>query len=121
MNFEQQQLQTFVELHASRLLRQDTSVSPPPGKSGIRGAYLAQFSLTGISLNVPLTFYTVDKIMLGDGALNTSSGLVRWLLQQIKTYNPEKQVILGLIFDESTVLSHVLLRGTEQKVEEEDG
>ena len=38
------------------------------------------------------------------------SELVRWLLEQMRTYTPHRQCIVGLIFDERTVLSEDLWR-----------
>ena len=38
------------------------------------------------------------------------SELVRWLLEQMRTYTPHRQCIVGLFFDERTVLSEVLWR-----------
>ena len=38
------------------------------------------------------------------------SDLVRWLLKQMNTYTCTRQCIVGLIFDERTVLSEVLWR-----------
>jgi hypothetical protein len=42
------------------------------------------------------------------GRLNKDSHLVRWLLNQMTTYDCRRQRILALKFDESTVLSEVL-------------
>lgn len=39
---------------------------------------------------------------------DTNSELVRWLLQQMSTYEPTKQCIVGLVFDKITILSDVL-------------
>lgn len=41
-------------------------------------------------------------------ALDQSSELVRWLLEQMRTYNCTRQRIVGLVFDRKTVLSDVL-------------
>jgi hypothetical protein len=39
--------------------------------------------------------------------LDPESPLVRWLLEQLRTYHPTKQKIIALIFDKKTVLSDV--------------
>lgn len=41
-------------------------------------------------------------------ALDTQSELVRWLLEQMRTYDCYTQRIVGLVFDKRTVLSEVL-------------
>jgi hypothetical protein len=41
-------------------------------------------------------------------ALDPSSELVRWLLEQMRTYDCLRQRIVALVFDKKTVLSEVL-------------
>lgn len=41
-------------------------------------------------------------------ALDPESELVRWLLEQMRTYECTRQRIVGLVFDRRTVLSEVL-------------
>lgn len=40
---------------------------------------------------------------------DVESDLVRWLLNQMSTYEPTRQCIVGLVFDKSTILSDVLV------------
>lgn len=40
---------------------------------------------------------------------DTESELVRWLLNQMSTYDPTSQCIVGLVFDKQTILSDVLM------------
>jgi len=42
------------------------------------------------------------------GEFDTNSELVRWLLHQMSTYESTKQCIVGLVFDNETILSDVL-------------
>ena len=41
-------------------------------------------------------------------ALDADAELVRWLLEQMRTYDCRRQRIVGLVFDRRTVLSEVL-------------
>ena len=40
---------------------------------------------------------------------DTESELVRWLLNQMSTYEPTRQCIVGLVFDSKTIISDVLM------------
>lgn len=40
---------------------------------------------------------------------DVESELVRWLLNQMSTYEPTRQCIVGLVFDKTTILSDVLM------------
>jgi hypothetical protein len=52
-------------------------------------------------------FLALDRDDVLD-ALDPSAELVRWLLEQMRTYDCTKQRIVGLVFDRQTVLSEVL-------------
>ena len=62
------------------------------------------------TINGPLYRLTLDDVLqeCAQGRLNKNSELVRWLLNQMTTYDFYKQRIIALKFDESTVLSEVL-------------
>lgn len=64
------------------------------------------------NINGPLYRLTRDDVIqeCSDGRLNKDSELVRWLLNQMTTYDCRTQRILALKFDNSTVLSEVLRR-----------
>ena len=64
-------------------------------------------STATIPHGAPLIALTRDQVMI---ELDASSDLVRWLLQQMNTYDPTTQRIVGLVFDRRTVLSEVLRR-----------
>lgn len=53
----------------------------------------------------PLISMTIDDVL---EELDRESELVRWLLNQMSTYDPRKQKIVALVFDRQTVLSDVL-------------
>lgn len=53
----------------------------------------------------PLIALSQDDIL---DALDPESELVRWLLEQLRTYDCTRQRIVGLVFDRQTVLSEVL-------------
>ena len=53
----------------------------------------------------PLVLMSVDDVMQ---ELDKDAELVRWLLNQMATYDCRKQRIVALIFDRRTVLSDVL-------------
>lgn len=96
MQFEQQQLRSFVSLHAhkARLTSE-------------RCAYLAEYKETGMPINLELKALNVEEIL---ETFDRESGLVHWLLKQVSTYNCDTQVIIGLIFSPSVVLAHVIQR-----------
>ena len=53
----------------------------------------------------PLIAFTMQNVV---DEFDTESELVRWLLNQMSTYDPGRQTIVGLVFDASTILSEVL-------------
>lgn len=55
--------------------------------------------------DAPLLLMDRDDVL---DALDCNSELVRWLLEQMRTYDCRKQRIVGLVFDRGTVLSEVL-------------
>lgn len=62
------------------------------------------------NINGPLVRLTRDDVLqeCAEGNLDGTSPLVRWLLNQLSTYDHRRQRILALRFDASTVLSEVL-------------
>lgn len=54
------------------------------------------------TLHDPLLQLTREDVL---DALNPESVPVRWLLEQMRTYDPCRQVIVCLVFDENTVIS----------------
>ena len=56
--------------------------------------------------DVPLLAFTREDVVTDFNV--EGSDLVRWLLEQMRTYDCRRQRIVGLIFDDSVVLSEVL-------------
>ena len=69
-----------------------------------------QFYSDQVDHSAPLLVFGRDDIM---NELDTESELVRWLLEQMRTYDCRTQCIVGLIFDKQTVLSEVLRRASD--------
>jgi hypothetical protein len=57
--------------------------------------------------NSPLVAYK-EKHLLSN--FNHDSKQFQWLMKQFKTYDTEKQVLVGLILDNDTFLSEVLVK-----------
>ena len=102
MEKEQHELLSFVKLHANKArITKD------------RCAHLVEFKNGRIPIDCTLTTMTHDDILLyfSDKDKNKSpldKPLVRWLMQQIATYDNDKEVIMGIIFSEEIVLAHVV-------------
>lgn len=57
-------------------------------------------------MSAPLVAFTRENVV---EEFDVESELVRWLLNQMSTYEPTRQCIVGLVFDKSTILSDVLM------------
>ena len=98
MERERRALDVFVQLHAQKLRNH---------KYTERVAFLVQFS-ESIPLDVKFTPFTVSKVQ---ECLDSSNPTVQWLLKQMHTYEPSTSNIVGLIFEKSIVLAHVVSFG----------
>jgi hypothetical protein len=98
MEREQATLNAFVQVHGHKATKSSKYE---------RIVHLAHNSEQGISIDATLTQYTIDDLV-DHKLLNADSQLVRWLYRQIKTYDVDKEHVIGLIFDENTVLAHVI-------------
>lgn len=87
---------TFLGLHSSQV-----PLSTPEPIAYLGFAY--DGTVPGPSS--PLVALTMDDVC---EELDTTSELVRWLLEQLRTYDCSCQRVIGLVFDRSTVLSEVL-------------
>ena len=96
MDFEQRELKGFIDLHGFKARHHPTNQ---------RVAHLYEYSSRGIPLNATLMQYTLEDVT---SAFYTDSVLVRWLIQQIQTYDTTTEHIVGLIFDKSMVLAQVI-------------
>lgn len=91
---EHEILTNFVNLHAHKAkLTNEKCV------------YLAKHNYAGNALDCKLTIYYESDII---SSFDTSSTTIQFLLHQMQTYDIYKQIMVGLIFDESNVFAHVL-------------
>ena len=67
--------------------------------------YITKFQESGIKLDVVLDKLSQDDILNKYDKDNT---LVQWVLNQLNTYNQEKEVIIGLEFPNEVLLTHVI-------------
>ena len=95
MEKEQKALGAFVSLHANKV----------PARTNNRCVFLVRYTDAGIPLDTPLVMYTLEDIV---AAFDTESTLIHWVIQQIQTYDVDTQSVVGLIFDRSTILTHVI-------------
>lgn len=93
MENEQSALTAFVQVHA-----------PKAQLHKERCAFLTQYKENGISIDTVLERYTLDKIT----RMFEINPLTRWLINQMQTYDPDKEVIIGLIFSQENILAHVV-------------
>ena len=54
----------------------------------------------------PLIAFTRENVI---EEFDVESELVRWLLNQLSTYDPTRQCIVGLVFDKTRIISDVLM------------
>jgi hypothetical protein len=94
MEEEQRELNSFINLHGhkAKILKE-------------RCIYLTKWSRQGIDIDVDLSRCSMEDIC---SIYDTESHLTQWTLNQISTYNPEKEVVVGLEFDGGKILSHVI-------------
>ena len=94
MQDERRRFASWLELHAHKAVTTEEPV-----------AHL-QFVSDVMPLDAPLLQLTRDDVL--DALDAENSELVRWLLEQMRTYDCTRERIVGLVFDERTVLSEVL-------------
>ena len=85
---------TFLTLHAHKSTTTDEPI-----------AHL-QFHQEVMAPSLELIAFTADDVVEALDPDNCE--LVRWLLEQMRTYDCHRQRIVGLIFEDNTVLSEVL-------------
>lgn len=99
MQREQKALEAYVLLHGHKL------------KGIVRSeptAFLVHHTESGIPLDAKPTAYSIEHIT---AKFNTDDAAVRYLLHQMTTYDSTSCNILGLIFNNSTILAHVIQCG----------
>ena len=97
MEAERRIQEAFVTLNAHRVPTTDNPV-----------AHLAFYRGGGTMPDEILAFDRDDIL----NEMDAESELVRWLLNQMNTYDCTKQRIIGVVFDKKTVLSDVLRQCT---------
>ena len=96
-------LNSFVKVHGSKLKKN--------ASNGERCAYLVRYSESGIPLNLELNQdfrFTRQEIV---DRFDRTSTPIRWLLQQVTSYDQDTSHVIGLIFDSQTVYAHVVTKG----------
>ena len=92
MEWQRKIFETFITMNLKKATETDRPIAH------------MQFYSEETDHNEPLLLMDMEDIL---NELDRESSLVRWLLNQMTTYDCTKQKIVGLIFDKSTVLSDV--------------
>lgn len=95
MEKEREALLNFINLHAHKASIDKVN----------RCVYITKFHESGIKLDVVLDKLSQDDILR---KFNKNSTLVHWVLNQLNTYNQDKEVIIGLEFSNEVLLTHVI-------------
>ena len=102
-------LDSFVQLHTGRL----------PMPSGEALVYMVPYA-PNIPLDMKITSYSCEDIAKSD-RFNTENPSVRWLLKQIQETDHDSASLLGMYFEDGTVLAHTVKRNSlRQHVESDD-
>lgn len=95
-------LDSFVRLHTSRL----------PKPSGEALVYMVPYAAQ-IPLNVKLIGYSCENIASSD-RFDTENPSVRWLMKQIQEADHYSTSLIGMHFQDGTVLAHTVKRNILQ-------
>lgn len=101
-------LDSFVQLHTSRL----------PMPSGEALVYMVPCAAQ-IPLNVKLIAYSCENIASSDH-FDTEIPSVRWLMKQIQEADHYKTSLIGMYFEDGTVLAHTVKRNILQNRDDSD-
>ena len=94
MEEEQKALQAFVSMHAKK-----ASIKK------YRCAHLTEYKKTGIPLNVALEEFSIENVQ---NTFDCDNKLVQWTLNQLTTYDYDKEIVIGLMFPNNTLLTYVV-------------
>ena len=94
MEEQRKRFQSFLALHAHKAVPTEEPVAH------------MQFVSDTMPLDAPLLQLTKEDVLEALDA--EGSELVRWLLEQMRTYDCTCERVVGLVFDKRTVLSEVL-------------
>ena len=95
MERERQALLNFINLHAHKASIDKVN----------KCVYITKFQESGIKLDVVLEKLSQDDILT---RYNKDNMLIQWVLNQLNTYNQDKEVIIGLEFSSDVLLTHVI-------------
>ena len=99
-------LDAFVRLHTHRL----------PMPTGEPLAYLIQYAAQ-IPLNVRLIAFSRDDIV---SRFDTDNLSVQWLLKQMHDMDASSANLIGMHFDDGTIIAHTVKRGAIRTSEDSD-
>ena len=99
-------LDSFVKLHTSRL----------PMPSGEKLVYMVPHAAQ-IPLNVKLIAYSCENIASSFDVENPS---VRWVIKQIQEADHYNSSLIGMHFDDGTILAHTVKRNILQMRDDSD-
>lgn len=99
-------LDSFVQLHTSRL----------PAPNGEKLVYMVSYAAQ-IPLNVKMIAYSCENIA---SSFDTDNPSVRWLIKQIQEADHYKTSLIGMHFDDGTVLAHTVKRNILQTRDDSD-
>jgi len=94
MEDEQSALISFIKLHAHKAVIHNE-----------RCIYLAKYDPSGIPLSVVLDRYSYENLLQ---SFDKESRLNHWVFKQVQTYDVNKEIVIGLEFSKSKILSHVI-------------
>ena len=76
-----------------------------------RQVYITKFRDAGIPLNIELDTITREDITK---EFNLEDYTTRWVITQLNTYDPDREVVMGLEFENNTLLTHVIRLAAEE-------
>ena len=101
MEVQRKELLSFINIHAHKAIINKNN----------RQVHIAKFSEKGIPLNVELDIWTQDEIV---NYFDMDNHTTRWVIHQLQTYNPEREIVIGLEFQNKTLLTHVICLQKEE-------
>jgi hypothetical protein len=95
MEKEQSALISFINMHAHKaVILKDT-----------RCVQITKYRESGIPLDVTLKKWSMQYIV---NNYDVEDKLTQWVLNQLNTYNPNKEIVIGLEFENKKLLTHVI-------------
>jgi hypothetical protein len=94
MEQEQDALKHFINLHCNKV-----------ALSKERCLHYTDFKESGVSLNVKLETMDQEEFR---SKMDMTNPLNQWVMNQMTTFDPDHEILIGLRFRHSFVLSHVV-------------